>query len=253
MAAVTDRGRRHFRNEDAFAIGAGADFLAAVVCDGVSTTVKSDEASQAAADAAVAVLLAGDGSPPHLEAAYDAARKAVLAVTFDPHPDLGPPSCTFLAAIIGGTVVHLASLGDCRSYWLAADGTVSTLTVDDSWAREELAAGRPPAEVWSDRRAHSITRWLGTDADPSWRPKITRFEPPGPGRLLLCSDGLWNYTLEESDVAALVDANSADDLLALARHMVQFANDAGGSDNITVVLVDVARPGAPAGATPVTQ
>ena len=244
LAAVTDRGRRHARNEDAFAAGVGSGFVAVVVCDGVSTTVRPEEASQAAADAALASLLAGDGSAPHLQPAYDAARQAVLAVPFEPRSELGPPSCTFLAATIFPDVVHLASAGDCRSYWLAGDGSVSTLTVDDSWARQELAAGRPPEEVWADRRAHSITRWLGQDADPGWRPSTSRFDPPGPGRLLLCSDGLWNYTLEESHLAVLVkeEAGRAGGLLDLARRLTQYANDAGGADNITVVLVDVAGP-----------
>jgi serine/threonine protein phosphatase PrpC len=240
MAAVTDKGRRHHRNEDAFAVGKGDGFVAAVVCDGVTTTVNSDEASQAAVDAALAVLL----SSQDLDQAYDAARTAVLAVPFDPHPDLGPPSCTFLAAVVGSGEVRMASAGDCRSYWLAADGTVSRLTTDDSWADQALAAGHPAEEVWADPRAHSIVRWLGADADPGWRPTHTRFQAPSPGRLLLCSDGLWNYTLEESHLAVLVKEGGAEDLLALARRLVQFANDAGGADNITAVLVELPAPDA---------
>ena len=206
LAGVTDRGRRHHRNEDAFAAAVGSGFVAVVVCDGVSTTVKPDDASQAAADAALAVHLAGAGSAPQLALAYDAARAAVLPAPFQPPPELGPPSCTFLAATLPGAPapgapgapgpglppggINLASSGDCRSYWVAADGSVSTLTVDDSWAQEELAAGRPPEEVWADRRAHSITRWLGADADPDWRPTISRFELPCTGRLMLRSGWL---------------------------------------------------------------
>ena len=158
-----------------------------------------------------------------------------------PDPRLGSPSCTFLAAVVDGTQVELATLGDCRSMWLPAVGEPETLTEDDSWAAEVIAAGTKTAEeAYADRRAHVITRWLGADADPSWEARLSSFTAPGPGRLLLCSDGLWNYAETAADVAAAA-AGDPDDLLATARRLTDFANAAGGSDNITVVLVDLPR------------
>jgi serine/threonine protein phosphatase PrpC len=232
-AGVSDKGKRHARNEDAMAAFVGDGYVAAVVCDGVSTSVDPDIASQAAADAACAVL----ATQPDLEAAYDAARAAVLAVESEPHADLSPPSCTFLAATIAEGKVTLASLGDCRAYWCAG-GTVTQLTVDDSWAEVQIAAGTPPADAYSHALAHVITRWLSNDADPEWRPRIVPFEVPGPGRLLLVSDGLWNYTLEPAHLVAAM-GDPASEGIELARRLVTFANDAGGSDNITVVVVDL--------------
>ena len=238
VAGVSDKGKRHARNEDAMAIFVGDEvvgegYVAAIVCDGVSTSVNPDVASQAAADAACAVL----AGTPDLEAAYDAARAAVLATEFEPHADLSPPSCTFLAATITDTLVTLATLGDCRAYWYS-DGTATQLTVDDSWAEVQIAAGTPPADAYAHALAHVITRWLSNDADPEWRPRIVPFDVPGPGRLLLVSDGLWNYTLEPSHlVAAMGDPTS--ERIDVARRLVTFANDAGGSDNITVVVVDL--------------
>lgn len=232
-AGVSNKGKRHARNEDAMAVFEGEEFVAAIVCDGVSTSVNPDVASKAAADAACAVLAA----EPDLEAAYDAARAAVLATEFEPHADLSPPSCTFLAATITDARITLASHGDCRAYW-CVDGTVTQLTVDDSWAEVQIAAGMPPADAYSHALAHVITRWLSKDADPEWRPRIVAFDVPGPGRLLLVSDGLWNYTLEPAHlVAAMGDHGS--ERIDLARRLVTFANDAGGSDNITVVVVDL--------------
>lgn len=233
VAGVSNKGKRHARNEDAMAMFVGDGYVAAIVCDGVSTSVNPDIASQAAADAACAVL----AGTPDLEAAYDEARAAVLATEFEPHADLSPPSCTFLAATVTDEKVTLASLGDCRAYW-CADGTATQLTVDDSWAEVQIAAGTPPADAYSHVLAHVITRWLSKDADPEWRPRIVPFDVPGPGRLLLVSDGLWNYTLEVAHlVAAMGDQPS--ERLDLARRLVTFANDAGGSDNITVVVVDL--------------
>jgi serine/threonine protein phosphatase PrpC len=233
-AGVTDKGRRHHRNEDAMAIHVGDGFVAAVVCDGVSTSVNPDVASQAAVDAACAVLA---GAPDH-EGAYDAARAAVLATEYQPHGELSPPSCTYLAARVTDERVDLASLGDCRAYWYA-DGTATQLTVDDSWAEEQIAAGAlSRAEAYAHIYAHVITRWLANDADPGWRPRIAPFDVPGPGRLLLVSDGLWNYTLEPADLVAAMGEEPLPPV-DLARRLVTYANDAGGSDNITVVVVDL--------------
>jgi serine/threonine protein phosphatase PrpC len=239
-AGVTDRGRRHHRNEDAMAFDSDNPIaVVAVVCDGVSTTERPDEASQGAVEAAIAVLRA-DPRPVSLVAAYEAARAAVLAVPIDGVEGLGVPSCTFLAAVVTDDEATVANLGDCRAYWLGDDGA-ATVTVDDSWATEEIAAGRmSSAEAYADPRAHTITRWLGADADPSWTPRIERFAIPGRGRLVLCSDGLWNYALDAVAVAEAM--GDADTPLAAARRMTDVANEAGGADNITVVVVDLPRP-----------
>ena len=173
-----------------------------------------------------------------------------------PDPQLGAPSCTFLAAVVDGDHVELATLGDCRSVWLPEVGDPSTLTEDDSWAAEQIASGALSADqAYADRRAHVITRWLGADAHPDWEARPATFDVPGPGRLLLCSDGLWNYAETAAEIAAAAappattpsDAGAeagppdVSDLLITARRLTDFANDAGGSDNITVVLIDLPR------------
>ncbi|HEV2759770.1 MAG TPA: protein phosphatase 2C domain-containing protein [Acidimicrobiales bacterium] len=234
VAGVSDKGIRHHRNEDAMAMFIGDGFVVALVCDGVSTTVNPDVASQAAADAACAVL----AERPDHDAAYDAARAAVLATAYEPAADLGPPSCTYLAAMVTDQRITFASLGDCRSYWVTP-GSATQITVDDSWAELQIASGAMSrAEAYAHPNAHVITRWLANDADPTWRPTRVDFDVPGPGRLLLVSDGLWNYTIEP---ATLVAATGDEPLgrLDLARRLVTFANEAGGSDNITVVVVDL--------------
>jgi len=239
VAAVTDRGRRHHRNEDAFALRATDGLpVVAVVCDGVSTTVDPGLASQGAADAALAVL-AGGGD---LNAAHAAAQAAAVAVTdVPPPPDLGWPSCTFLAGVVHGNVVHLGALGDCRSFWLPEAGEAVTLTEDDSWAAEQISSGAmSPADAYRSPLAHTITRWLGRDADPGWAPRLSEFRPGGPGRLVLCSDGLWNYAEQAADVAAA--AAGEGDALQVARRLTDFANAQGGRDNVTVVVIEMKGP-----------
>jgi serine/threonine protein phosphatase PrpC len=199
VAAVTDKGRTHHRNEDAMAVVTGVGFVVAVVCDGTSSSVDSDKASQAAADAAAAVLAASipdDPTDVDFAGAYEAARKAVLAMPYDRSTMLDPPTCTYLAAVATDDELRLAGLGDCRSYWVETgdDGPVAhQLTTDDSWATEAVARGELPVdEAMAHPQGHAITRWISLDADAQWRPTLTRFAVPGPGRLVLCSDGLWN-------------------------------------------------------------
>src|SRR5487761_1466143 len=292
LAGVTDRGRRHPRNEDAMAL-ATADTAAgpaaiAVVCDGVSSSPRPDEASLAGAQAGVRVLLESvrRGEDPR-EASIAAVRSAAAEMASLAGPG-GAPSATYVSAVAGvgpvtshdpdsgsaavtadsavlapdagadtaalpaahagahpaavpaadaGTVVvTLCWLGDSRAYWLAADGS-QRLTTDDSLAQELVASGMlDEAAAMASPQAHVITRWLGADnAEP--KPHVTRFEPPGPGVLLICSDGLWNYLPEAADLAKRVLPAAATDPLGAAGELVKFALEAGGMDNITVVLV----------------
>lgn len=261
-AGVSDRGQHHARNEDAFrasasngvgaspadpaADGSGhARRVVVAVSDGVSTTQRPDEASLACVEAVHHALVEASHD---LVAAGAAGREAVLAVAPTGERDLGPPSCTVLMAVVDDEAMDLGWLGDCRAYWLDADG-VEVLTTDHSWAAEEVAAGtRSEAEALEDPRAHMITRWVGADADPAWQPTTRRFHPPGPGHLVLCSDGLWNYFSEPATLPEVT--GELDDLLAASNRLVDFANAAGGHDNITVVVVawppvDAAPPAAP--------
>lgn len=236
VAAVSDRGRKHHRNEDAFALRREeTGGVLAVVCDGVSTTVDPDVASQAAADAALAVLVDGGD----LDAAAAAAQRSAegVAGATPPPPELGWPSCTFLAGVVDGATVELATMGDCRTYWLPADGPPVLVTEDDSWAAEQVASGAmTEEEAYASPLAHTITRWLGRDADPGWKPRRASLDLAGAGRLILCSDGLWNYAPTADEVAA---AAADGDPLAVAQRLVAFANEHGGHDNITVVVVAV--------------
>lgn len=242
-AAVSDKGRRP-ENQDAFALWVEPQGPAiAVVCDGVSTTASPGEAARRAADAALRALRdASSARSPKVAfgTAYVAASEAVSRLASETGADgAGPPSCTLLAVLVVKDHVYLMSVGDCRAYWLPVHGEPMTLTEDDSWAAEQIAAGgMTPEAAYSDPRSHGITRWIGDDADPSWEPRRTEFVAQGSGRLLLCSDGLWNYATTAPE---LVVATGEGDPLSVARRLVDFATEKGGHDNITVVVVDLPR------------
>jgi serine/threonine protein phosphatase PrpC len=247
LAGVTDRGLRHHRNEDAMALAvaepAGSPAAVAVVCDGVSSSRRPDEASLAAAQAAVRVLLAGVRAGGDLtqasREAISAAQEAVESLsTEEEGGNQDPPSATFVSAVMTGEAVTLCWLGDSRAYWLGdgAGSPAKRLTRDDSLAGEMVAAGLLSEEdALALPQAHVVTGWVGAESGGT-APHVATFEPPGPGVLLLCSDGLWNYRPEAVKLAELALPRALTDPLGAAQELVTFALDAGGIDNVTVVL-----------------
>jgi serine/threonine protein phosphatase PrpC len=240
LAGVTDRGLRHHRNEDAMAMATAetADGLVAVavVCDGVSTSPRPDEASLAGTQAAVRMLLTSvrRGDDPQ-QASLAAMRQAHLALS-----SLGTsaqaPSATYISAHISEQAVTVCWLGDSRAYWLSADSEPERLTTDDSLAEEMMATGDvTEAEAMASPQAHVITRWLGADVTKP-QAHVLRFAPSGPGVVLICSDGMWNYRPDAAGLAKLALPDALTDPLSAAVDMVRFAIEAGGMDNITVVL-----------------
>jgi serine/threonine protein phosphatase PrpC len=241
-AAVSAVGHVHHRNEDAFFVDADSRRVMAVVCDGVSSSVAPDVAARVAADAAGGVLrdgLAAKDGAVTMRAAVDAAQRAVQSIPWAPGPERNAPACTFVGVVYDGRRLVVGSVGDSRAYWIGA-AEAAVLTRDDSWMAEQVAAGILDEETAAtDPNAHMITNWLGADA-PEDEPRVTWFEPTGTGRVVLCSDGLWNYASAPEHVAELVAAAGADaTAVAVAGALVDFALGAGGRDNVTVAVLDV--------------
>ena len=246
-AVVSDRGRRHRHNEDAFALVSRAGRHAVVVCDGVSTTSNPRGASSAAARAAMAVIdpalddppwAGDDGMEDLLSRAIEQGCRAVARVpaAADPsYQDL--PSTTIVAAIVDGDRAAVASVGDSRAYWLATgEGPSARLTVDDSWAEDAIAGGMAPDLAYAHPNAHVITQWLGADV-MGLRPGVAVVSALE-GVLVLCTDGLWNYFPEPEDLLAHAGGFVTDlTPLALARNLVGAALEAGGADNVTVAVI----------------
>ncbi len=242
LAGVTDRGLRHARNEDAMALATaaapGGQVAIAVVCDGVSSSPRPDEASLAAAQAAVRTLLtsARRGDDP-AEASLAAVRSAQRAIASLGSPGQAP-SATYVSTVVAGGAVTVCWLGDSRAYWLpAGSGGATRLTTDDSVAEQLVAFGAlTEADAIASPQAHVITSWLGADLAGA-EPHLGRFELVGPGVVLVCSDGLWNYRPEAAGLAELAFPAALSDPLGAAASLVKFALDVGGVDNITVVLI----------------
>jgi PPM family protein phosphatase len=255
IALVTDRGLEHARNEDAAAAGivdggrATANPLAVAVCDGVSSSADSHRAAVAASAAGVDAMLCALGASRTARSAMlaglaAAARAAAAACTGTARPS-APPSCTYVAAAVlpaaatGDVDISVGSVGDSRVYWLPEPpGRAQLLTVDDSLAQELVAAGHPADSDAVRAGAHTITRWLGADAGltPWMESSVHTVTAAGPGSLVICTDGLWNYLPDAADIARICAGRDA---TASARALVEYALSAGGQDNITVAVVPI--------------
>lgn len=259
IVGATDRGRVHAHNEDAMALArssSGDGGWVGIVADGVSTSQHAEVAAQVAVDAACTALTPAVDDPTiAIDEAFDeavaAALAAVRAVPWDTdRRDLGAPACTLAIALWRpGEPLSVLSIGDTRCYWLGAEGTNLCLTSDDSWAAEQLADGVDRELVEADHLAHAITRWLGVDAPPIESSAVPFDAIAAGGRVLVCSDGLWNYASDPDDLRSQLDDaphgidDESDGLVASAERALRFANDRGGHDNITAVLAAIPASG----------
>jgi serine/threonine protein phosphatase PrpC len=245
VAGVGDRGLSRSRNEDsmAFAWVGEPDAprgVVAVVCDGVASTERADQASQAAVDAALDVLVDAvleETDPAEVTtAAVHAAVSTVTELAERDRPGTAP-SCTFVSAVVTPERVTVGWVGDSRAYWLRTNGGSTgsrKLTIDDTVMAQLMNQGMPADTAARVFQAHALSSWIGADAGDI-TPHVMTLEPDGPGVVLLCSDGLWNYLSEADDLAARLPANAGP--LTAAAELTEAALDLGGGDNVTVVVI----------------
>ena len=239
--AATDVGRRRRNNQDAHLVDEHERLFA--VADGMGGYAGGEVASQTAIDALHRTFPTRPNADGLEQAVIDANRAVIEKASSD--PDLRQMGTTLSAAALvtsdnapeaegEGDVFAIAHVGDSRIY-LLRDGELSQLTDDHTVSEEMKRTGQlTDAEALIDTRRHILTRVLGPRDDES--PDMQTIVPYTGDRLVLCSDGLYNE-VEDSGIAkvlrTIVDPNDA------AQRLVDLANQAGGGDNITVVIVDV--------------
>ena len=244
-AAVSDQGLVHRRNEDSFHLEAtDGHNVVVVICDGISSASAGNVAARDAAKAAGTVLsraLADPEKDPRdaIVEAIKAAVEAVIQVEWTTRVKRVDPSCTLVSAVCRNGEITVGWVGDSRAYWFDADEP-RQLTIDDSFAEEGIAKGLlTPEQAAKSPFLHSITHWVGPDA-PERPPRLVEIRPERPGRLVLCTDGLWNYAPSPRELGGLIDALPPDAApAAVARSLADMANERGGHDNITVAVVDI--------------
>ncbi|MDP9050586.1 MAG: Stp1/IreP family PP2C-type Ser/Thr phosphatase [Acidobacteriota bacterium] len=240
FASMSHVGRIRQGNEDASAVDAARGLF--IVCDGMGGAAAGEIASCMAVDSfheTVADLSAAINYTPReqLERAVKAANKAVFAHGRQSH-DLRGMGTTLVALLLeetdSGLNAWIANVGDSRCYRMRG-GRFEQLTHDHSLVEEQVRAGQlTAAEAERSPMRNVITRAIGSYANVD--PDIL-CEPTVSGDLyLLCSDGL-TRDLRDAQIAALLEKET--NLTTACRDLVQNANDAGGGDNITCILVRI--------------
>ena len=226
--ALTDVGRVRSANEDSFVLDDAAGVFA--VADGMGGHQAGEVASATAIDALRSGLQEGRA----LDDVIVSANTAVVSRA-SADPALRGMGTTLTAAVLDdGPVLVIGHVGDSRAYLLRA-GEFAQLTVDHSVVAELIAAGQlTEAEAEIDPRRAMITRALGIDVDVEV--DLIPVTLVVGDRFLICSDGL--TTMLRDDAVADVLRTETDRVRA-ATELVDAANEAGGVDNITVLLLDV--------------
>jgi protein phosphatase len=141
-------------------------------------------------------------------------------------------TCTLL--YLDDATAHIAHVGDSRAYRLR-DGALEQLTEDHTLVARMVREGKlAPEEAEHHPQRSIITRALGVDSDVSVDLLAVELRPGD--RLLLCSDGL-SSMLEESSIVDVL--GSEQDAQGAADALVDRANEAGGEDNVTVLIIDI--------------
>lgn len=230
--AATDPGVVRSVNEDSFV---ARDGLYAVA-DGMGGHVSGEVASEVAVEA----LQAGD-----YEGLIEGVRMANRAVWQKARDDaslrgMGTTMCAIalITDAEGNEVLQVANVGDSRAYRFRQN-ELEQLTEDHSLVEELVREGRiTPEEAKVHPQRNIVTRVLGVEPDVTVDCKIV--DPYEGDRYLICSDGLFNE-VPESEIARVLRHER--DPEAASTDLVRMAREAGGRDNITVVLVDVTDDG----------
>ncbi len=230
----TDTGRQRRENEDS----AFARAPVFVVADGMGGAQAGEVASRIAVEA-FEQGLPDSGSPE--ERLATRVREANAQIYERSRADRGRAGMgtTLTAAYVDDTHVAIAHVGDSRAY-LFRDGTLQRLTQDHSLVDELVRRGKLTEEQAAEHPQRSIiTRALGPEPDVE---VDTWTYPARAGDVvLLCSDGLTSMISEERVKATLVEHDNLDEA---GDALIREANEAGGRDNITVVLFRLEEIGA---------
>ena len=235
--AGTDVGRLRSGNEDSHLRGR----TVFAVADGLG----GHQGGEVASAMAVEPLAALDGrayadAREAAEALAEAIGEANLAILRRARSDpelWGMGTTVTAAAVAGDRVLQLAHVGDSRAYLLRAGAPLRQLTTDHTVVQEAVARGlltRQQAAVHPQRGV--VTRAVGLDPQvPVDLPEPLELEPGD--QVLLCSDGLTEVVDDEPIAAVLASQADGDDA---CRALIAAANQGGGPDNVTVVLLRAA-------------
>jgi serine/threonine protein phosphatase PrpC len=254
VAIFTHPGLSGRNNEDRYAVESYAGpakrpVLLAVLCDGIGGHRGGEVAAELAVDHIVRSVADSDGTDPLgiLETAIQGASRAIAARASG-NPDEAGMGATCACIWIAGDRLFTAHVGDSRLY-LVQDGKIHRLTVDHTWVQEAIEVGLiAPEQAGDHPNVHVLRRYLGSPKPPvvDFRQFLDADQNGGQARrsqgaklkpgdiVMACTDGLTDC-VPEHEILRLVAKHET--LESAAEDLVMQANERGGHDNTTVVLV----------------
>jgi serine/threonine protein phosphatase PrpC len=238
-AKLTDVGRKRPHNEDHVEYYVPPDpqqrAIKGAIClvaDGMGGHQAGEVASHGAVDAVIAQYY-GDPDPDvgtSIVRAIRAANKQIHSQA-QADPSKSGMGTTLVAAVVLGRKVYVANVGDSRAYLINRTG-ITQITEDHSWVEEQVRAGLlTPEQARRHPQRNLVTRALGSK--PAVEVDLFEGEISAGDTLLLCSDGLTGR-VKDQEIATIVRENLP---IEAARLLVDQANERGGNDNITVLIV----------------
>ena len=233
----TDTGKKRTLNEDSFFAETLQGVQLAIVCDGVGGANGGEVASATAVTVFIEtfneLMQLSVNYKDILIAAVSRANDAIYSYAQD-SAGLNGMGTTIVACVFDGDEYHIINVGDSRLYLIdeMSSGGIRQITKDHSYVQKLLENGtltKKQAEVHPNKNV--ITSALGLDALVEvnfYQEKYTS------GIILLCSDGLYNY-VDESDIQKYV--SQYDNVDHCLNELVAKANENGGGDNITVIIM----------------
>ncbi len=237
--ALTDKGMVRANNQDKFAISKVSDTCAwSIVCDGMGGVNGGSIASEIASDTIMQILkndfsedLLPDDIVDILTRAIYEANEKVYDKSLQ-EPDLKGMGTTVVISVVTGFKLYTAHVGDSRVYIKTIDG-IEQVTKDHSYVQNLVDSGEITAqEALTHPHKNIITRSVGGRKSAECDINVFNIYP---GDVVIsCSDGLSNYLVDDEEFLKFIEDTEPENL---AGELVNFANNCGGQDNVTVSTI----------------